>query len=237
LLQDLTFCEDEFSLDGLGGVSIVEWDVMGLGVRGEVGELGGIGAFLGDSYDVLMKDGLGLSIVRIESPSSSETSDSAERLEYEFSIEDIAVLSEAVDIRIVSVSEVVELIVDMVDIVRSEAALESPSEDAATPISCLCAPQWISGMAVSCSTISSSLSRTSRAVGRTMGALLSILRMRSNMGGIARKASSSCSNDAFSRVAIHVSILSKFAWKEESVREFFPPVLIFCLEDLCLTKS
>jgi hypothetical protein len=128
-------------------MSIVEWDVRGLGLRGEVGEvgevgeLGGIGAFLGDSYDVLMKGGVGRSIVRIESPSSSEISDSAERSEYEFSMEDIAVLSEAVDIRIVSVSEVVELIEDMVDIVRSEAALESPSEDAARPISCLCAPQ------------------------------------------------------------------------------------------------
>ena len=51
-----------------------------------------------------------------------------------------------------SVSETVELIVDIVDIVRSDAILdalsESECEDAATPISCLCAPQCISGMEV-----------------------------------------------------------------------------------------
>jgi hypothetical protein len=108
----------------------------------------------------------------------------------------------------VSVSEAEELIVD---IVRSEAALESPSEDVARPISCLCAPQWISGIDVSVNIMSRILSRTSRAVGRTTGALLSMLRTRLRMGGIARKASSSCSKDAFSRFSIHVSIFSRLA--------------------------
>lgn len=44
----------------------------GCEVRGEVGGLlGGIGAFLGDSYDVLMYGGVGCSIVLIEALSSS----------------------------------------------------------------------------------------------------------------------------------------------------------------------
>ena len=106
---------------------------------GEIGEFGGIGAFLGDSYDVLMNGGVGPFIVLIESPSSSDISDSGARSEYELIIEVIPVASEAVDIRIVSASELSELIVD---IVRSDAALEeTPSEDVAIPISYLCAPQ------------------------------------------------------------------------------------------------
>ena len=50
--------------------------------------------------------------------------------------------------RIVSVSELLELIVDMV---RSEAMLDALSEseyDVAIPTSCLGAPQWILGMDV-----------------------------------------------------------------------------------------
>jgi hypothetical protein len=137
LLQDLTLGDDELGLVGLSGGSI--WDVGNLGLLGEVGELGGIGAFLGDSYDVLMNGGVGPSIVLIESPSFSEISDNVDRSEYELMIDVIPVASEAVDIRIVSVSEVAELIVD---IVRSEAALEdTPSDDVAIPISYLCAPQ------------------------------------------------------------------------------------------------
>jgi hypothetical protein len=72
LLQDLNFCDR--GLVGVGGGSAPELDVDGLAVLGEVGESGGIGAFLGDSYDVLMSSGLGRFIVRIESPSSSESS-------------------------------------------------------------------------------------------------------------------------------------------------------------------
>jgi hypothetical protein len=72
LLHDLNFCDR--GLVGVGGGSAAELDVDGLAVLGEVGESGGIGAFLGDSYDVLMSSGLGRFIVRIESPSSSEIS-------------------------------------------------------------------------------------------------------------------------------------------------------------------
>lgn len=57
-------------------------------------------------------------------------------------------LIEDVDSRIVSASDA-ELIVD---IVRSDATLEALSEpevdDPARPKSCLCAPQWISGIEV-----------------------------------------------------------------------------------------
>lgn len=85
--------------------------------------------------------------------------------------------------------------------------------------------------------ISSSLSRTSRADGRTIGALLSILRIRLRMCGTARNASSSYSQDAFSSIVIHVSSLSRLAWNEVSVRELLPPMVIFCFKVLCLTNS
>jgi hypothetical protein len=134
LLQDLILC-CEVGLVGLCGGLMAEPDVTGRGLLGEVGELGGIGALLGDSYVfVLMCGGVGLSIVRMESASESETPDRVARSEYESSIDVMPVTSDEVDIRIVSVSESVELIVD---IVRSEAALESPSEDGANAISCL----------------------------------------------------------------------------------------------------
>jgi hypothetical protein len=132
-------CDDEDGRVGLSGGSAVVGDDGILGVLGEVGDCGGIGAFLGDSYDVLIKDGLERPVLRIESLSSPDNSDNVERSEYELISVDIPVLSEAVDMRIVSVSDAVELIVD---IVRSEAALEDiPSEDAARPMSYLCAPQ------------------------------------------------------------------------------------------------
>lgn len=173
----------------------------------------------------------------MEAPSSSSIPARVARSKYELAIELVRAIDE-VDKRIVSASELHELIVD---IVRSDAALdalpESERDDAPIPASCLCAPQWISGMDVQLKRISYSLSRTSRAEGRTTGALLSMLRTRAKIWGIARKASSSCSNDAFSKLFIQVSTLSRFAWKEESMREFLPPVLIFDLVDLCLTKS
>jgi hypothetical protein len=135
----LTLWDDEDERVGLSGGSAAVGDDGTLGVLGEVGDCGGIGAFLGDSYDVLMNDGLGRPVLRSESLSSSDISDKVERSEYELIKVDIPVLSEAVDMRIVSVSDAVELIVDMV---RSEAALEDiPSEDATTPTSYLCAPQ------------------------------------------------------------------------------------------------
>jgi hypothetical protein len=181
-----------------------------------------------------MFGGVDFLIVRIESPSSSEIPDNVERSEYAFSTEDARFLSEEVDSRIVSVSDPEELIVD---IVRSEAALDSPSDEGAKPISCLCAPQWMSGIDVSLNTISSSLSRTSRAGGRIIGALLSMLRTSSTMWGMARNASSSCSKDVFSSDSSQLSTLSRLAWNEESVLEFFPPVVIFCFEVLYFTKS
>ena len=59
---------------------------------------------------------------------------------------------EDVDKRIVSASEPELEIELIVDIVRSDAILdalsESEREDAPMPRSCLCAPQWISGIAV-----------------------------------------------------------------------------------------
>jgi hypothetical protein len=142
LLQDMIF--NEGGLAGLSGGSPNESAVDGLlvlGEMGDAGESGGSGAFLGDSYEVLMNGGLGLFIVRIESLSSSEISVIIDWSEYAFRIDDTPVSSEEVDNRIVLVSEAKELdidiVVDIVDIVRSEAALESPSEDGANPISCL----------------------------------------------------------------------------------------------------
>jgi hypothetical protein len=81
LLQDFTLFDEVLGLDGLGGESGVVWDVEGLENRGEVGEFGGKGALLGDSYDVLINGGVGPSNVRIESPSSSEIPDNVERSE------------------------------------------------------------------------------------------------------------------------------------------------------------
>lgn len=133
LLQDLILC-CEVGLVGLWGGLIAELDIMGRGLLGDVGEPGGIGAFLGDWKDVLMNGGSGPSIVRMEAASDSDMSDSVARSEYESSIDVKPVASDEVDIRIVSVSESVEL---MVDIVRSEAALESPSEEGANAMSCL----------------------------------------------------------------------------------------------------
>jgi hypothetical protein len=111
LLQDLILCDG--GLAGLSGGSPAESELdclLVLGEVGEVGESGGSGACLGDSY------------------------------EYAFNIDDTPVSSEEVDSRMVLVSEASELFVDIVDIVdmlRSETALDSPSEDAAIPISCL----------------------------------------------------------------------------------------------------
>lgn len=95
----------------------------------------------------------------------------------------------------------------------------------------------MSGIEVSLRRMSRILSRTSRAAGRNIGARLSMLRMMFKIGGIARKASSSCSNEAFSIRPIQVSILSRFAWKDESVREIFPPMVTFCLDVRYFTKS
>lgn len=54
LLHGFTFEAEEGGLDGLGGCMGKAGDVGDCVVRGEVGGLpGGIGAFLGDSYDVL----------------------------------------------------------------------------------------------------------------------------------------------------------------------------------------
>jgi hypothetical protein len=84
------------------------------------------------------------SSVFIEELSSSSIPCKVVRSEYEFSIEFTRVVPE----RIVSVSEVLELIELIVDIVISDALSEPEYEDAATPASCLWAPQWISGMEV-----------------------------------------------------------------------------------------
>jgi hypothetical protein len=141
LLQDLILCDG--GLAGLSGGSPAESELdclLVLGEVGEVGESGGSGACLGDSYDVLMNGGLGLFIVLIESLSSSVIPVEIDRFEYAFNIDDTPVSSEEVDSRMVLVSEASELFVDIVDIVdmlRSETALDSPSEDAAIPISCL----------------------------------------------------------------------------------------------------
>jgi hypothetical protein len=62
-------------------------------------------------------------------------------------------------------------------------------------------------------------------------------RIKTKIWGTARNASSSCSNDAFSRISIHESTFSMFAWNDESVLELLPPVLIFCFDDRCLMNS
>tara|TARA_R110002003_G_scaffold111_17_gene9528 strand:- start:3302 stop:3742 length:441 start_codon:yes stop_codon:yes gene_type:complete len=141
LLQGFTFCDRESALEGLVGRSALVGDDGGLmnrGEVGEVGELGGIGAFLGDSYAVLTYGGVGPSTVRIEAPSSSSSlSPKGDRSEYEFRIEDTLVVLEEVDSRMVSVSDAKELVVELiVDIVRSDAALDAES-DVAKPMSCL----------------------------------------------------------------------------------------------------
>lgn len=92
--------------------------------------------------------------------------------EYECNTEFTRV-KDVVDDRIVSVS-LSELMVDMV---RSDVTLDArpDPEDGAMPISCLCAPQWTSAIDVNLLRMSKSLSRTSRADGRSTGDLLSIL--------------------------------------------------------------
>ena len=138
LLHPFLFDEELGRDDGLDGSTKKVGDVRDRGDVGEVGEFGGMGAFLGDSYDVLTYVGVDCSIVRIDALSSSSIPDNVIRSEYEFSIEFTRVLP----LRIVSVSELLELIVD---IVRSDAILdalsESECEEAAMPMSCLCAPQ------------------------------------------------------------------------------------------------
>jgi hypothetical protein len=175
LLQPFTLSEEELGRDdGLDGFVKKVDDVGDRGEVGDVGELGGMGAFLGDSYEVLTDGGVDCSIVRIDALSSSSIPYNVVRSEYEFRIE----FTRVILLRIVSASELLELIVD---IVRSDAILEalveSEYEDAAMPMSCLCAAQWISGIDVSLKRISKIFLRTSCAAGRTMGALLSILRV------------------------------------------------------------
>ena len=75
--------------------------------------------------------------VRIEELSSSSIPSKVVRSEYEFNIE----LNRVVPDRIVSVSEVFELIELIVDIVIRDALSEPEYEDVATPRSCLWAPQ------------------------------------------------------------------------------------------------
>src|SRR5690242_10596804 len=95
----------------------------------------------------------------------------------------------------------------------------------------------MSGMVVCVARISSSLSRTFRAFGRPLGVVLSISLISVKIYGMARNASSSCSHDAFSSMTIQLSILSRFAWKLESVRLLLPPVLLRCFVVRCLMKS
>lgn len=64
LLHDLTFCAEEFGLEGLEGWAGKMGDVGDRIPRGDVGGLkGGIGALLGASYDVLMNGGVACSMV------------------------------------------------------------------------------------------------------------------------------------------------------------------------------
>ena len=116
----------------------------------DVGESGGLSdtaSCCTVSYDAAMCDiACGL-VVRIDASSSSEMPDSVVRSEYEAASELTLVIEDA-EKRIVSASEP-ELKVDMV---RSEAMLDRRSEpefdDVASPMSCLCAPQWTSGIEV-----------------------------------------------------------------------------------------
>ena len=112
---------DELGLDIVLVGSAKEFEDGDSGDVGEVGALGGMGAFLGDSYDVLTNGGVDCSIVRIDALSSSSIPDNVILSEYEFKIEFTRVIPD----RIVSASELLEL---MVDIVRSDAILEALSE-------------------------------------------------------------------------------------------------------------
>ena len=120
LLHAFTFF-DELGLDNVIVGSAKKFEVGDRGDVGEVGALGGMGAFLGDSYDVLTNGGVDCSIVRIDALSSSSIPDNVILSEYEFKIEFTRVIPD----RIVSASELLEL---MVDIVRSDAILEALSE-------------------------------------------------------------------------------------------------------------
>lgn len=136
LLQDLNLPAEELGLDGLAGRPMEVGDVGEVGMPGEVGDPGGMGALLGSSYDVLMKNGLAGSTVLIEALSSSSSSDKGARSECEFMTE-LTRVKDVVDDLIVSVS-LPELIVD---IVRRDTALDAVSESVvivgAMPASCL----------------------------------------------------------------------------------------------------
>jgi hypothetical protein len=137
LFHGFILVADELSLDdGLDG-RVEKGDVGDRGVSGDVGELSGMGGLLGASHEVLTCGALGRFTVLIEAPSSSSIPANVDRSEYEFRVEFTRVIPD----RIVSVSEL-ELIVD---IVRNDAILdalpEPECEDAAIPLSCLCAPQ------------------------------------------------------------------------------------------------
>lgn len=133
LLQDFPFVADDVGLEGLEELGNIG-DIGDRGDVGEVGELGGIGASLGDSYALPIWACVAMgSSVFIEALSSSSIPNKVVRSEYEFSIELTRVVLE----RMVSASEVLELVEVIVDIVISDALSEPEYDDAATPISCL----------------------------------------------------------------------------------------------------
>jgi hypothetical protein len=154
LFQGFNLCPEAVERVGLQGGSEKLGDD---GHFGDEGERGGLnGAVLGAaSYDSSMYDIASCLVVRIDASSSSEMPESVVRSEYELDIDPTLVKDDA-EKRIVSASEPeAELTVDMVDIVdmvRSDAMLDRRSEpefdDAVSPISCLCAPQWTSGIEV-----------------------------------------------------------------------------------------
>lgn len=249
-------------LDGLDG----RCDCGELGDFEDPGDVGGVGNVLGVAFTVSTGGTVGIPTVRTEAPSSSSNSDTPDNVEllseYEFRIEETRVEDEVevdkVDKRIVSESEsVLELILILIEEMVEDEDMEQRKEDiddavsdaviddalseseleVASPMSCLCVLQCMSGIAVNFTRILRSTSRTSLALGRRLGAVLSIFLIRVKICGTARKASSSGSKEASSIIFIQVSIFSRLAWNEESVREFFPPKFIFCFEDRCFVNS